>query len=190
VRFVAPVDQPSRGEQTRVALLDAAAAIVGSDGVGALTLERVAAKAGVSKGGLLYHFKSKQALIGALLVHTLDGADGRLAELAGPPGPGSFARAYLDYVRTGEHLRRGVALGVFASAALEEGELSAAQTRFAAWQERLICADGLSEIRGLLVRVVSDGLWLIDLFGLAPPTEDQRNRLLDLVADVAGGDPQ
>ena len=46
---------PRRGD-TRKRLLDAAAAVVRRDGAGALTLDAVAAEAGVSKGGLLYHF--------------------------------------------------------------------------------------------------------------------------------------
>jgi len=38
-----------------------------SDGERAATLDAVAARAGVSKGGLLYHFGSKDALIGGLI---------------------------------------------------------------------------------------------------------------------------
>ena len=41
---------------TRRRLLDAATAVVRRDGARALTLDAVAAEAGVSKGGLLYHF--------------------------------------------------------------------------------------------------------------------------------------
>ena len=44
----------------RIQLLEAAAAIVNEQGSEYLTLDAVAHKAGVSKGGLLYHFKNKQ----------------------------------------------------------------------------------------------------------------------------------
>ena len=37
------------------------------DGAQALTLDAVAAEAGVSKGGLLYHFKTKRELLDAML---------------------------------------------------------------------------------------------------------------------------
>ncbi len=56
----------ARGD-TRQRLLDAAAAVVRRDGAQALTLDAVAAEAGVSKGGLLYHFKSKRELLDAML---------------------------------------------------------------------------------------------------------------------------
>lgn len=53
----------------RIQLLEAAAAIVNEQGSEYLTLDAVAKKAGVSKGGLLYHFKNKFALIQGLVDH-------------------------------------------------------------------------------------------------------------------------
>lgn len=50
----------------RGALLDAAERVVLRDGAGQLTMDAVAAEAGVSKGGVLYAFPSKDALIDAL----------------------------------------------------------------------------------------------------------------------------
>ncbi len=177
---------PSDGRQrravrTRTKLLEATEALAARDGVGAVTLERVAIEAGVSKGGLLYHFASKQELLGALLIDTLQGADERLEELTLGDEPGAFARAYLEYVRTGEHNDRGVATGIFASAALDEGELSPARAQFTQWQDRLVNHDGLDPSVALLARVVGDGLWLIDLFGLASPSDQQRDDLIELV---------
>ena len=67
--------QQARATKTRAKLLDAAATVVRREGVQAMTLARVAEEAGVSKGGLLYHFASKQELIGALLEHTLERTD-------------------------------------------------------------------------------------------------------------------
>lgn len=44
-------------------ILQAAAEVVLKSGAYAMTLEAVAAQAGVGKGGLLYHFPNKEALI-------------------------------------------------------------------------------------------------------------------------------
>ena len=49
--------------RTKDRLLDAATTVVHRDGAQALTLDAVAAEAEVSKGGLLYHFKSKRELV-------------------------------------------------------------------------------------------------------------------------------
>src|SRR3954471_17888645 len=53
--------------RTRDRLLDAAGAVVHRKGAQALTLDAVAAEAEVSKGGLLYHFKSKRDLVEAMV---------------------------------------------------------------------------------------------------------------------------
>jgi len=171
--------QAAKSARTRATILDAAGQVVRDDGVTNLTLDRVAAAAGISKGGLLYHFGTKQELVLALLAHTLETADDQLNLLADSNDrkPGSFAQAYLDYVSTGQH-ESGAATGVFAAAALDDGDLAPARAMFAKWQERLVNNDGLDETTALLARVVGDGLWLIDLFGLAPPTTEQRAALL------------
>jgi AcrR family transcriptional regulator len=174
--------QEERRAQTKAALLDAAADVVRSDGVTKLTLDRVAESAGVSKGGLLHHFPTKRELIAATLERTLQRSDERLNQLASDnqQGVGGFARAYLDYVRSGEPDAVDSPTGIFASAALDDGDLAPARAQFERWQDRLL-DDGLDPTIALLARVVGDGLWLIDLFGLAPLTDDQRNAVIDKV---------
>ncbi|GAB47708.1 TetR/AcrR family transcriptional regulator [Mobilicoccus pelagius] len=52
---------------TKDRILDALELVLTESGPGAATLEAVAARAGVSKGGLLYHFGGKEALFNGLL---------------------------------------------------------------------------------------------------------------------------
>src|ERR1700755_3098252 len=56
---------------TKQKLLDAAGAVVRRDGPQALTLDAVATEAGVSKGGLLYHYGTKRERIEALVARWL-----------------------------------------------------------------------------------------------------------------------
>ena len=67
-------------DATRRRLLDAAAAVVRRDGPRALTLDTVAAQAGLSKGGLLYHFATKDALVDALVQDWLDRFEGEVVD--------------------------------------------------------------------------------------------------------------
>lgn len=180
--------QQKKAANTRASLLAAAADVVRVHGVANLTLERVAETAGVSKGGLLYHFASKQELVRDLLANTLGRADVSLNDMASTNGldEGAFTKAYLDYVRTGQHDEVDSGAGVFAAAALNDGDLAPAQDQFTKWQQRLVNNDGIDPTAALLARVVGDGLWLIDLFGLAPPTAEQRDALCALVERTAG----
>ena len=63
---------PTRSNREKI--LDATVQVAIRDGVMAMTLDAVAQEAGVSKGGLLYHFRSKDDLIAAMLVHFSNGA--------------------------------------------------------------------------------------------------------------------
>jgi AcrR family transcriptional regulator len=48
-------------------ILDAAEAVVGRQGAAQLTIDAVAAEAGIGKASLLYHYRSKHALIAAVI---------------------------------------------------------------------------------------------------------------------------
>gem|GEM_PF-325146 len=82
------------------ALLDAAEEVVATAGISGLTFDAVAARAGVSKGGLLHHFPSKDALIAALIQRIV--GHWRALFLAAidraPHGPGRTARALRSMV--------------------------------------------------------------------------------------------
>jgi AcrR family transcriptional regulator len=62
-----PGRKPSPSSRGKI--LDAAVQVAIRDGVLAMTLEAVAKEAGVSKGGLIYHFRTKDDLIAAMLEH-------------------------------------------------------------------------------------------------------------------------
>src|SRR5690349_1619622 len=107
-------------------VLDAYETLLIDAGPAAATLDAVAAAAGVSKGGLLYHFASKDALAAGLLVRLRErsAADADLIRTApegaaayylrtSAPGPGvagGLTRTYLAALRVAEHLRDGTAL--------------------------------------------------------------------------------
>ena len=87
-------------QDTRARILGAAEDLSCEVGPAHLSIEAVAARAGVSKGGLLYHFPTKQALLRALVSEHVDGlrramaARGCCGEL-----PLAQARAYLGVMR-------------------------------------------------------------------------------------------
>lgn len=60
--------RPSNREK----VLEAAEAVAIEEGAANLTLDAVAARAGFSKGGLLYHFKDKDALLSALVARYVE----------------------------------------------------------------------------------------------------------------------
>ncbi len=167
---------------SRARILDAAETRLLEHGPGGLVLDAVAADAGVSKGGLLYHFASKNALIDGLVERMLQSFDRAQASLAGDDDAalGRWTRAYLattvkpdgDPADASARLMAGLLAGIGG----DEARLAALRERFAAWQAR-IEADGIDPVSATLVRLAADGLWLSALLGL--PKLDP-----DLAADV------
>lgn len=75
----------------RDAMLDAAEVLLSEQGAWRLTLDSVAERAQVSKGGLLYHFPSKDALLQALVDRLMEKARARRVERQQAQGPGAEA---------------------------------------------------------------------------------------------------
>ncbi|MEW1958898.1 TetR/AcrR family transcriptional regulator [Kineococcus sp. NPDC059986] len=151
---------------TRDRLVDAFAALVVATGARSATLEAVAARAGVSKGGLLYHFANKDALVEGLVLRFERFAREDLEQMrTAPEGPAEY------YVRTSatEAVSLGGAEPDPLSTALiallrlaQEGDSRASGAYVAvndAWRE--LIEDQLGGDRGLarLVQLIGDGLW-------------------------------
>jgi AcrR family transcriptional regulator len=182
---------PARaGGDTKSRILDAAEEVVLRDGVARLTLEAAAAEAGLSKGGILYHFPTRDALVAAMVDAIIVSFDEDIErELAGQSGPGSFTRAYLRATMTpsapsdeGDD-RLGAA--VIAAAAAQPALLIPLQQAAERWQARLE-DDGLDPAVATMVRLASDGLWLCDLFGLAPLAGTRRHDVGALLEQLTG----
>jgi AcrR family transcriptional regulator len=73
----APRARQSRSEDTRMLILEAAVACLAEEGYAAATTLRIQARAGVSRGRLLHHFPSRDALLVAAAQHL---ASVRMAE--------------------------------------------------------------------------------------------------------------
>lgn len=81
---------------TRDRILAAAEALAQETGPASLSLEAVAARAGVSKGGLLYHFPSKAKLMEGLVEHYLARFEAALRPDEASRRPDGVIAAYVE----------------------------------------------------------------------------------------------
>ncbi|MBF6223725.1 TetR/AcrR family transcriptional regulator [Nocardia abscessus] len=166
---------------TRDRILDALETLLLEKGMSHVTLENVAATAGVSKGGLLYHFKSKDALLAGLV--------GRLADRAGEQLDAAVAKGATVaewYLQTPnpDNAADAVELALYRSvlaamrtidATPEPDEVQQAMAELMnSW------SDGLNEevadpVQADIIRLVGDGVYLRALLGL-PPIDPARYR--------------
>ena len=84
-----PRQERSDAARNRAALLDAATRLVEECGTGSVTMEAVAAEAGVGKGTVFRRFHNREGLMAALLDHSE--AEWQALVMGGPPplGPGA-----------------------------------------------------------------------------------------------------
>jgi AcrR family transcriptional regulator len=140
-------------------------------------------EAGVSKGGLLYHFATKEALVDALVEDWLDRFE---AEVVEGTGEGGWARAYARACagrRSPDERATDVALLVAMTG--DPRGLEVVRKRYAAWQDRLV-ADAPDAVDATIVRLAADGLWFADLLGLAPPTGKLRRAVTERLEERGG----
>jgi len=155
----------------RTRILDAAEAIVQARGVPALTLEAAARDAGVSKGGLLYHFASKQALLIGLMRRLADfiALEMQAHIDAQPPGPHRVARAHMAWslddnpaCLTEERYDRASA--VFLAAHHFDPALLDPVREVFQRQKAALLADGTPAGPALAIMAACDGLFMAHVF--------------------------
>ena len=190
--------RPHRTTPTPDRILAAAARIVLRDSVRRLTLDAVAREAKLSKGGVFYHFATKDALIQAMLARLIQPCE---RELAGPQYdavPGHWTRAYVRRTCApvlpypGETHLPSATEGGLASLCRPPPtppSSSRCEQRFQAWQQA-IERDGIDPVRATVVRLAADGLWLTDLLGIWCPSRTLRQHVLHELIQLTRETPQ
>lgn len=174
---------------TRDRLLDAAEAVVVEQGVSAMTLEAVAARAKVSKGGLLYHFPSKDAVVRGMLSRIASIVQERFASglASQPPGPGRHARTMLGLMMDTQgslfpRLQR-VAGPLLGAVSRNPKMLEPMQRFFKAVHQGML-DDGLPPDRSWLILAALDGLKFWRVFGILRPSQHDLASLRRLLTRI------
>ncbi|WP_309234657.1 TetR/AcrR family transcriptional regulator [Nocardia sp. XZ_19_385] len=163
---------------TRDRILDALETLLLEKGMSQVTLENVAAAAGVSKGGLLYHYKSKDALLAGLVRRLGERSDQQL-ETAVAEGK-SVAEWYLQAPHPDDEddaLEIAVQRSMLAAMRTLDGPQDsdvdevdrALDEVMTKWQAGLD-SEIPDPIQAQIVSLVGDGVYLRALLGL-PPVE-------------------
>lgn len=171
---------------TRDRILDALETLLLEKGVSQVTLENVAAAAGVSKGGLLYHFKSKDALLAGLVRRLGERADQQLTQAVAQGR--SVAEWYLQSPSTDSDsdalelaLYRSMMAAMRTVDAHDQRDNEAQRALTAvmdAWKSGLD-TEFDDPVHAEIVRLVGDGVYLRALLGLPPIPPDHYRAVID-----------
>lgn len=146
---------------SRTLILDAAVRVTEREGITALTLEATAEEAGLTKGGLLYHFRTREDLLLAIQCHLVQGWEERLVVELGKPWaeatPLERGAAYVHVMMREETRHADLAFMVEAESNPELARI---------WDElmeRWVPTPHSLDPRRLdlfLARLAADGLWM------------------------------
>lgn len=185
----------NRSMITKQKLLDAATDIIMEHGVHYLTLDEVAKTAGVSKGGLLYHYPSKEALLTAI-VERLQTEQNELYESLQADGNGpveAFVRLFdetkLHPERSPIHIDAEKMIAFLTLFAVDQEYAERwkhdLDTFFAAFQQTS------DPVETMIIRYALEGMMMSEHFnvGIAPPAlkQDIIARLIERARNIDSG---
>jgi AcrR family transcriptional regulator len=182
--FRNPIPSPP----ARARVLDAAERLVLETGAGHLTLDAVAKYAGVSKGGLLYHFPTKDSLLEAMLARFLSDVEeqiaARCARAKGTPTRLDEFRERVRVLLEPHTPRRRAGAAILAASADKPALMAHCRKSYREFVDEIATLPGGFE-RAALVQLAVDGLVLGELLQLSPYTAEERSQLVKALLKAA-----
>ncbi|MEE2566751.1 TetR/AcrR family transcriptional regulator [Hyphobacterium marinum] len=170
---------------TRETILDAAEKVVAESGARRLTIDAVVERSGISKGGVLYHFPNKSALLDGMVFRMVQSFEEKLAmaedtaRAAGEPVQPHIARA----MSVKNDHQKQVAQALLAAISEEPARLEPAHRLLREVDQRFI--DGSSDpVMSQIIMLALDGLHHRALLGFDVFTPDIRDAIRERLIDM------
>ena len=173
----------TKDKTTRERILDAASDLVREVGSGRLTLDAVADRAGLSKGGLLYNFPSKDALLQGMVERMIDEVSAERESLRGSFGARRNLEARLGAaasLNTRCGAMREVANGLLAASA-ENPRLLEPVRKVIDEQWTSLRTTSEDPAAAMIAWLAIEGLSSLEMHGLSPVTPEDREEIVTAV---------
>ncbi len=175
------------GRTTRkVEILHAASKIVSERGILNLTLEATALEAGVSKGGLLYHFPSKDALVKGMIDHLAENYQEKLTTIVdnSVDVKGRWIKSYVEVTFKTPYENKDMQAGLLAAKAVNGELLEPIRELYTTWQEE-IENDGIDPTLATIIRLATDGIWLLELYDIHYMDKEKKEKVYQMLKSLA-----
>ncbi len=169
----------------RERVIEAAERVVAEVGAARLTLDAVAHAAGVSKGGLLYHFPSKESLLVALSHRYVDSIHGCIdsARTKVAEGPAQELKACVQGILGSDQCMRAMSAVLLATAANDLKLLEVIRERMAEHMQELSTSSDFA--RAAIVALAVDGLMMRESLRISPFSAEQREAVVNKLLELA-----
>ncbi len=158
-------------ENARLTILKAALAIADQHGSRAVTLDAVARACNLSKGGVMYHFSSKDALIEGMIGHLLEDRQLRQERIqAEQPELGPLGTLIACREQQREDVSLGTAQALLTAATDNPALLEPVREHY---RQLLQTLGADNDMQTLLIWLAHDGMCLQELLDISPFSESQ-----------------
>ena len=168
---------------SKIQILQAAVRVTERHGITALTLEAAAEEAGLTKPGLMYHFRTRDDLLIAIQRHLTETWEEQLlAELGKPLEQSTAQERAAAYARINAHGSASKADLAFMVESATRSELAQVwNDLMARWVPQPSVPDP-AQLDLFLARLAADGLWLFEATRPAPLAPEVKEALIRMIA--------
>ncbi|WP_253196239.1 TetR family transcriptional regulator [Roseovarius sp. PS-C2] len=163
-------------------ILEAARALAAREGAGKITIEAVAKEAGLSKGGVLYNFSTKKALLSGLLDQMLV-AHRQLLEKVPERYPSRTLRGHLETVLQSQDLDDDLSMAILAASASDPRLLDPLRTELTCDLERIL-SDAKRSPDAMIAVLAIQGLRFQMLLNLPDGGADIREGVIERLRTI------
>jgi AcrR family transcriptional regulator len=167
----------------RTKILDAIVKIIERDGLTALTFDAVSAETGITRGGLLYHFPSRDDLILAahqFMAQRWETSLVKFAQLGGDPS--SIQARNAAYVFTSSNSVKRAQLIMMLEGVGDPVIHENWQKVIDYWAPPVPDIEDAEAISRFIARLASDGLWIFETLSLQPLPPNLKQRICETLS--------
>jgi AcrR family transcriptional regulator len=181
------LDQIS-SQTTKNRIMDAAEDVVMKLGAVHLTFDVLVKETGLSKGGILYHYPNKKALLRDMVQRMIDSFDTRREKVESKLDNAGLTKAKTYILASFEKDDRyqSSSTALMAAAANDPELLEIVRDHYVKNFAEVKAAGDKSGLASLIYMAV-DGVWLLDSLGLCPLDDSERITLKKMLLNLADG---
>ncbi len=165
----------------RTRILEAAVRVINRDGVRGVTFESVSAESGLTRGGLLYHFPSREALLQGIDSHLVQTWEAQMEALAGKPADQTTQHErHRAFIRVSAMSATRAELMFMLESVPPDAERAPWSDAMARWAPGVPKAGEQSPeaLDKFVARLAADGLWIYEAMYGGKLDADMRDRVV------------
>lgn len=172
----------------RSKILEAAIRVIDREGVTAVTFESVSSEAGITRGGMLYHFPSRDALINAIHRHLAANWEASMEAIAGKPAADLTAQErHMAYARACAQSATRAELQFMLESATDQALAEPWEALLERWAPPVpTTTHEEAALDDFIARLAADGLWVYESLSSTPLDKNLKATIAERIAKCLG----